>query len=100
MLSHDRERPAGQGSKDRIIDSVRSGCQIRIAWGGGHADPPRRSAEHVADVNWITVRNENQVRAQIGNMWANLAAPGEPEDEHPRRAEFGGTIEVVEWRAT
>jgi len=100
MLSHDREGVVRQGSKDRIIAAVRSGCQIRIAWGGGRADPPRRSVEHVANVNWITVRNEAQVRAQIGNLQANLTTLGEPIEDHPNRAEFGGTHEVVEWRAT
>ncbi|MEM1036981.1 MAG: hypothetical protein AAGI14_09515 [Pseudomonadota bacterium] len=100
MLSHDRDGAVKAGSERNIVDAVRSGCQIRIAWGGGRADPPRRSIEHVADVKWITVRNGERVSAQIGDFLINLVALGDPPEDHPRREEFGGTQEVVHWRAT
>ncbi|MEM8491630.1 MAG: hypothetical protein AAF756_12485 [Pseudomonadota bacterium] len=100
MLSHDRDGVVKAGSSADLVDAVRSGCQLRIAWGGGRADPPRRSVEHVAEVKWVTVRNGEQVYAQIGDFMPNLVALGEPEEDHPRREEFGGTKDVVEWRAT
>lgn len=100
MLAHDRDGNIRSGAESNVIDAVRSGCQIRIAWGGGRADPPRRSIEHVADVKWISVRNGESVNAQIGDFLINLSALGEPVEEHPRRQEYGGTQHVVHWRAT
>lgn len=100
MLSHDRDGNVKEGSTDNIVKAVRSGCQLRIAWGGGRADPPRRSVEHVADVKWVTVRNGERVQAQIGDFLINLVALGDLPAEHPRREEFGGVEHVVKWRAT
>ncbi len=100
MLAHDRDGKVLEGAQSNIVDAVRSGCQLRIAWGGGRADPPRRSVEHASDVKWVTVRNGEHVHAQIGDFLINLVALGEPLEDHPRREEFGGTQQVVEWRAT
>lgn len=100
MLAHDRNGAVLDGDRSNIIGAVRSGCQVRVAWGSARTEPPRRSVEHVSDVKWITVRNGDQVFAQIGDFLINLAALGEPAEDHPRREEFGGTQHVVEWRAT
>lgn len=93
MLSHDREGQLLEGSVAQVVNAVRSGCQHRIAWGGAG----RRTVEHVADVKWITVYNDNELKAQIGDFLFNLEFLG---DDFPRAEPFGGTDEVVHWRAT
>lgn len=89
-----------EGSHERIIAAVRNGCQLRIAWGSHRTEPSFRSVEHVADVKWVTARNGETISAQIGDFLINLTALGEPPEEHPRRDEYGGTEQVIKWRAT
>jgi len=100
MLFHDSQGQVLDGTEANLVKAVRSGCQLRVAWGGSRTEPPRRSVEHVADVKWITVRDGERVQAQIGDFLINLVALGEPEEDHPRRQEFGGTQKVINWRAT
>lgn len=93
MLSHDDAGEVQSGSVDKLVNTVRSGCQHRIAWGGSG----RRTVEHVADVKWITVHNDNELKAQIGDFLFNLEIMGE---DFPRAEPFGGTDSVTHWRAT
>jgi len=93
MLSHDRDGNVTEGSVANVVNTVRNGCQHRIAWGGSG----RRTVEHVADIKWITVHNENEVKAQISDFMFNQEFLGE---DFPRAEPFGGTDDVVHWRAT
>jgi len=100
MLAHDRDGKLADGASKNLVAAVRNGCQIRVAWGNRRDSQPPRSIEHVAEVKWISVLNDEMVQAQIGDFLINLTALGEPSEDHPRRDEYGGTQQVVEWRAT
>lgn len=97
LLAHDANGKVDQGDRQQIVNAVRQGCQIRIAWGNSG---PTRSIEHIADPMWISIRNGNDVEVQIGEFLVNLNALGEPSEDHPRRKRFGGTEKVVKWRAS
>lgn len=99
MLAHDQEGTVEQGATSRVAAAVRDGCQLRIAWGARRKADPTQTVEHVADALWVTVRNGNQVQAQVEGFMANLSVLGEPQAEHPRFERFGGTQNVVMWRA-
>jgi len=93
MLAHDKDGNVQDGSVANVVNTVRNGCQHRIAWGGAG----RRTVEHVADVKWITVHNDVELKAQIGDFIFNQEFLGE---DFPRAEPFGGTDEIVQWRAT
>jgi len=97
LLAHDANGRVDQGDHRQIINAVRQGCQIRIAWGN---KGPTRSIEHTANPIWISIRNSDEVEVQIGNLLVNLNALGDPSEDHPRRERFGGTEKVVKWRAS
>lgn len=100
MLAHDKEGTVAQGSTGHIISAVRQGCQIRVAWGARRAADPNQTIEHIAEPQWVAIRNNNQVEVQISGFLANQSVLGEPPKDHPRRERFGGTVKAVEWRAT
>ncbi|MEO1574513.1 MAG: hypothetical protein AAFU65_06085 [Pseudomonadota bacterium] len=99
-LAHDRDGNVTQGDVVNIANAVRRGCRVRIAWGARRAADPSRTIEHVADATWISVVNEELIRAEVDGFMANLAVLGEPSEDHPRMARFGGTEKAVLWRAT
>lgn len=53
------------GSKEKLIEAVRSGYSIRVGWGGRRQTDTAKSVEHVADAQFLTVANSNEVFAQI-----------------------------------
>ncbi|MEL7025518.1 MAG: hypothetical protein AAGL69_17410 [Pseudomonadota bacterium] len=99
QLAHDASGEIVDGSVARLIDSVRSGCDLRVAWGARRRVDPTRTIEHSATPLWISVRDSNTLSAQIGGFTPNLSVLGENPDEHPRFERFGGTETLVEWRA-
>ena len=99
MLSHGSDGRVEQGSITDLVAAIRSGCQIRVAWGARRAEDPSRTIEHVAEPVWVSVRNGESVEVQLDDFLINLAVLGEPSEDHPRRAQFGGTERAVKWRA-
>lgn len=97
LLAHDANGKVEQGDHEQIVNAVRQGCQIRIAWGN---KGPTSSIEHIADPMWISIRNGNDIEIQIGGFLVNQNVLGEPPEDHPKRERFGGTEKVVEWRAS
>ncbi len=53
------------GSKQRLIEAVRSGYSIRVGWGGRRQSDTTKSVEHVADAQFLTIANAGEVFAQI-----------------------------------
>ena len=99
MLSHDADGSVESGSVDNIVAAVRSGCQLRVAWGARRAADPSQTIEHIAEPIWVSIRNGDSVEIQLDNFLINHSVLGEPEAEHPRRERFGGTSKTVMWRA-
>ena len=100
LLSHDKNGNVLAGDKLNIVNAIRQGCALTVAWGASNlnVDPPRK-IEHTATPNWVTVRNDNDIFVQIGGFMINQSVLGEPEEEHPRRAAYGGTTYAVRWEA-
>ncbi len=99
MLHHNSAGEVQSGSPENIVNAVRRGCQLRIAWGARRAADPSQTIEHIAEPVWVAVRNGTQVEVQLDDFLINHAVLGEPEEDHPRRARFGGTSKAVMWRA-
>ncbi|TMM55966.1 hypothetical protein FEE95_15090 [Maribacter algarum] len=53
------------GSKAKLIEAVRSGYSVRVGWGGRRQSDTTKSVEHVADAQFLTIANSNEVFAQI-----------------------------------
>ncbi|MEM9057542.1 MAG: hypothetical protein AAGD86_08705, partial [Pseudomonadota bacterium] len=98
-VAHSAQGEVTAGSVAALIDSIRAGCRVRVAWGARRAADPTRTIEHSAVPNWIAVRSGESVSAQIGGFTPNLRVLGDAPDEHPRYARFGGTTTLTEWRA-
>ncbi len=47
-----------EGSKSELIDGLRKGYSLRVAWGWENGD---KQLEHVADPIWTNIINENEV---------------------------------------
>ena len=54
-----------QGSKERLVDAVRLGLPIRLAWGAVHPRTDKRFVEHVAVPEFLTVVDGEEVFVQI-----------------------------------
>jgi hypothetical protein len=65
VYKHDGEgRPIG-GSKQALIDAVRAGQEVRVAWGVRDPRDSTRSVEHTALSVFTTVVNGNEVFVQV-----------------------------------
>ncbi len=98
-LAHDGEGNVQAGSRVALINALRAGCQLRLGWGARRSSDRSQTIEHVAEPTWVAVRNNEHVEVQLRDYLINLPVVGEPAEEHPRRARFGGTDKVVWWRA-
>jgi len=99
VLSHDAEGVVTSGAQKNLVNAIRNGCQIRVAWGARRAADPSRTIEHIAEPLWVSVRDSESVEVQVGDFLINHRVLGEPAADHPRRERFGGTEKAVMWRA-
>ena len=53
------------GSKEKLLEAVRHGKEIRIGFGGRRATDTLRSVEHLVDAHFLTIANGREVFAQI-----------------------------------
>ena len=65
IYKNDTQGSSLHGSKEELIQLVRQGYPIRIGFGGQRPNDHSKSIEHVADANFITITNQNEVFAQI-----------------------------------
>lgn len=98
-LAHTEEGVPLDGSLDALVGAIRRGCPVRVAWGTRRRADPGRTIEHASDPVWLSVPDGASVTAQLGDVLINLPVVGEPEEDHPARAPFGGTARAVFWRA-
>lgn len=54
-----------QGSKEALIQAIRNGQSIRIAWFHQHPLDSSRKVEHLADAKFLTILSNQHVMAQI-----------------------------------
>ncbi len=90
LYQHDRTGKPLQGSKDRLIDSIRYGEPIRIGWGVFHPEDAARSVEHAIEPVFITITNQSEVSAQLPEHIAQASY------WDPDQAEFADP--AVMWR--
>lgn len=100
VLAHNAEGTVQSGSRNDLVSSIRQGCQIRVAWGARRKSNPNATIEHSASPVWVSVRDNERVEVQLDHFAINLNVLGEPEEEHTNRAPYGGTQQVVNWRAS
>lgn len=53
------------GSKERLVEAVRSGYSIRVGWGARRRNDTSKSVEHLAAAQFLTIANGKEVFAQI-----------------------------------
>lgn len=99
-LRHDRDGSVMQGSHATLIDGIRNGCALRVAWGVRRSSDPTRTIEHVATPVWVSLRDGQRVEVQLDEFMINLNVLGEPAHEHANRVPYGGTDRAVHWRAS
>ncbi|MEL7296936.1 MAG: hypothetical protein AAGJ86_04690 [Pseudomonadota bacterium] len=99
LLAHDSDGTVSEGAAEQVANAVRHGCVVRIAWGARRLADPSQTVEHVAEATWISVRNGDQLQAQLDGFMSNLHALGAPAEQHPRLDRFGGSEQAILWRA-
>ncbi|MEM7739412.1 MAG: hypothetical protein AAF225_01260 [Pseudomonadota bacterium] len=99
-LAHTQDGEVTEGSERSLIAAIRSGCDLKVAWGSRRRSDPQQTIEHASRPAWVSVRDGTTVEVQLEDFMINLAVLGEPSDLHPQRERFGGTEQVVSWRAT
>ena len=65
LYKNDRDGQAVEGDIDDLIDAVRQGLPIRIAWGAARPNQPESYVEHVAEADFVTVASGKNVFVQI-----------------------------------
>lgn len=98
-VKHDSQGVIQEGELERLVDAVRAGCDIRVAWGARRRADSTRTIEHIAEPVWVSVRDGGSVEVQLDQFMINLGVLGEPAAEHPQREPYGGTERAVMWRA-
>lgn len=59
---NDKDGNAILGSKEELINSIRQGVPVRIAWGGKSNS---HSIEHISEPIWIAILDEKEVIAHL-----------------------------------
>ncbi|MEM6745979.1 MAG: hypothetical protein AAF608_01015 [Pseudomonadota bacterium] len=98
-LAHTSDGEVLSGSEAALVAAIRNGCALRVGWGARRRSDPQHTIEHASEPLWIAVRDGQFVEVQIGDYLINLGVLGEPNEDHPARQRFGGTEQVVMWRA-
>ena len=74
---NDKEGNTLMGSKEKLINAIRSGASIKIGWG---AQGKKHTIEHLSEPIWIAVLDEKEVLAHLdpqvlsGIEWQDLTA--------------------------
>ncbi len=74
-LKTDRDGNVMSGSKEKLINAIRGGSDLKLGWGWKTED---KSLEHVAIPNWIGILNEKEVYVYLDHQvlssidWENL----------------------------
>lgn len=69
LYRHNAEGKTISGNKDHLIKAVRLGLPVRIGFGGRRPLDTLKSVEHLADAQFLTIANGNEVFAQISPIF-------------------------------
>ena len=61
-LRIDKEAAVVEGSKSKLINAIRQGCDVKIAWGWHNGE---KSMEHISKPVWTAILNEEEVLFHI-----------------------------------
>jgi len=84
-LRIDKEAQVVEGSKAKLINAIRQGCDVKIAWGWNNGE---KSMEHISEPIWTAILNEEEVLFHIdpqvfgGTDWGSLVGSFEGKDLH------------------
>ena len=65
VYQNDAEGNRMEGSMEALIQAVRDGLPMRVAWSGQSKTNPRIKVEHVADAKFLTIMSDEVVFVQI-----------------------------------
>lgn len=65
VYQNDAEGNKMKGSMEALIQAVRDGLPMRVAWSGQSKTDPRIKVEHVADAKFLTIMSDEVVFVQI-----------------------------------
>ncbi|MEL6559754.1 MAG: hypothetical protein AAFQ94_16310 [Bacteroidota bacterium] len=65
VFRNDKSGNAVFGDKSELIRLARAGYPVRVGFGGRSSADSDRSVEHIADCQFLTVRNASELYAQI-----------------------------------
>lgn len=71
VYKHDGEGNSLGGDKLALVDAVRRGYDVRLAWGVAHPREPGRSVEHTALPIFLTIVDQEEVFVQVAEHVAH-----------------------------
>lgn len=66
IYENDAEGNQIQGDKEKLIQALRQGKEIRIAWVHQSLSNPKIKVGHLADAKFLTLMSDQTILAQIG----------------------------------
>ncbi|TRX58850.1 hypothetical protein FNH22_13325 [Fulvivirga sp. M361] len=65
VYHNDTNGQAVEGNIQNLINAIRTGKEVRIAWGFQHPNIQKISVEHLSDAAFLTIQSDSIVHAQI-----------------------------------
>ena len=72
LYENDHNGNPVQGNIEVLKEAIRSGQEIRIAWGFQHPERPKISVEHIANASFLTIQSDSIVHAQISPIYGQV----------------------------
>ncbi len=73
VYHHDKEGNAIEGNVNDLIEAIRNGKEIRLAWWSEpRAEYPKRKVEHLADATFLTIMSDSIVFGQIRPIYGQI----------------------------
>ena len=69
IYHNDADGKAISGQIADLIQAVRDGKEIRMAWGGQSPNDPKRKVEHLANAAFLTIMSDSIVFGQIAPIY-------------------------------
>ncbi|MEM1119888.1 MAG: hypothetical protein AAGJ18_05530 [Bacteroidota bacterium] len=93
IFKNDKQGNTVHGSRAQLIQAIRNGCDVKIAWGSQRNE---RSIEHVSEPIWLAIQNESEVVAYLD---AQVFLPKDKTDWQPQewrvKITTGGAFDAV-----
>lgn len=72
VLHNDENGKIVSGDVSDLIQAVRDGKEVRIAWWGQSPSDPKRKVEHLADASFLTIMSDSIVFGQIEPIYGQV----------------------------